>query len=277
MREVYLAHLAVTDVQKKTFVYAEKVGRGNLGLAGAEEKRYRVWVDNWEVREEGKTHQLSAQDKDLGLSLTLTPRRSPIIHGINGVSQKAAGPGRASHYYSQTRMETKGVLTIKGRDIRVSGLSWMDHEFGSNQLEKDQAGWDWFSVQLNNGMDLMIYQLRRTDGSVDPHSSGTLVLPESKPIHLNLSDIQIRVDHKWKSPRSGADYPASWTIHLPQHDIKLELTPLLADQELITAKSTRVTYWEGAVKVRGTSKGRSVDGEGYVELTGYDKRFRPKI
>ena len=277
MREVYLAHLAVTDVQKKNFGYAEKIGRGNLGLAGAEEKSYRVWVDNWEVKEEGKTHQLMAQDKDLGVSLTLTPTRSPIIHGNNGVSQKAAGLGKASHYYSLTRLETKGRLTIKGRDIQVSGLSWMDHEFGSNQLEKDQAGWDWFSVQLDNGLDLMIYQLRLSDGRVDPHSSGTLIFPDSQKRHLSQSDISIQVFNYWKSPRSGAAYPASWVVFLPQQELKLELTPLLADQELITSKSTLVTYWEGAVKVKGRYKGRSVEGEGYVELTGYDKRFKPKI
>jgi predicted secreted hydrolase len=277
LREVYLAHLAVTDVKNKNFLYQEKASRGNLGLAGAEENRYRVWVENWQVMEEGQGHRLIAGDKDLGLFLNVIPTRSPIIHGINGVSQKGPGVGQASHYYSLTRLETKGNLRIKGKEIPVSGLSWKDHEFGSNQLQESQVGWDWFSMQLDNGLDLMIYQLRHSDGRVEPHSSGTLVLPDSRTIHLPLPEIKLRSLSFWKSARSGATYPASWNISLPQHDLKLELIPLVADQELITSKSTGVTYWEGAVKIKGTHKGRVVEGKGYVEMTGYDKRFRPKI
>jgi predicted secreted hydrolase len=277
IREVYLAHLAVTDVNNRAFFYQEKTSRGNLGLAGADQDRYRVWVENWQVSEEGPGHQIIAGDKDLGLSLNVIPTRSPIIHGIKGVSQKGPGAGQASHYYSLTRLETKGNLKIKGKEIPVSGLSWMDHEFGSNQLQESQVGWDWFSIQLDNGLDLMIYLLRHSDGRVDPNSSGTLVLPDSKPIHLAHPEINLQVLNYWKSARSGATYPASWKVYLPQHDLKLDLIPLVADQELITSKSTGVTYWEGAVRVKGTHKGRSVEGKGYVELTGYDKRFKPKI
>ena len=153
----------------------------------------------------------------------------------------------------------------------------MDHEFGSNLLQKTQIGWDWFSLQLDNGMDLMIYQLRHEDGRVDPNSSGTLAWPESRKIHLPLSDIKLRVLNYWKSSRSGATYPASWEIHLPKHDLRLELEPWIADQELMTPKSTGITYWEGIVGVKGTYKGRNVEGKGYVEMTGYDRGFRPKI
>ncbi len=277
IRDVYMAHLAVTDINKKTFLYREKADRGNLGLAGADENKYHVWVETWEVIEKGKGHQINAGDSDLYLSLNLIPTRPPIIHGINGVSQKGEGPGRASHYYSLTRLETKGILKIRGKEIPVTGLSWMDHEFGSNQLAENQIGWDWFSVQLGNGMDLMIYQLRQQDGRVDPYSSGTLVTPDLRTIHLPLSEIKLRPLSFWKSARSKATYPASWEIDLPRYDLKLTVVPFVADQELLTPKSTGVTYWEGAVKVRGTYKGRPVEGEGYVELTGYDKSFRPKI
>jgi predicted secreted hydrolase len=277
IRDVYLAHLAVTDVTNRDFMYQEKTSRGNLGLAGADQDRYRVWVENWQVIEEGQGHHLIAGDKDLGLSLSVIPTRPPIIHGINGVSQKGPGVGQASHYYSLTRLETKGNLRIKKKEIPVTGLSWMDHEFGSNQLQESQVGWDWFSMQLDNGLDLMIYQLRHSDGRVEPHSSGTLVLADSRTLHLPLPEIKLRPLSFWKSVRSGATYPASWEIDLPRYDLKLEVFPLVADQELMTSKSTGVTYWEGAVRVKGTYKGRLVEGKGYVELTGYDKRFRPKI
>ncbi|MBI4768815.1 MAG: carotenoid 1,2-hydratase [Deltaproteobacteria bacterium] len=277
IREVYMTHLAVTDINHKTFLYQEKAGRANLGLAGADKDQYRVWVEKWQVIEEGKGHQIRAGDGDLSLSLKIIPTLPPLIHGVNGISRKGDGIGRASHYYSMTRMETKGQIKIKGKKFQVSGLSWMDHEFGSNQLQETQIGWDWFSLQLDNGLDLMIYQLRHEDGRVDPNSSGTLAGPDSRKIHLALSEIKIRVLNLWKSPRSGAIYPASWEIYLPQHDLRLTLVPLTADQELMTPNSTRITYWEGIVKVRGSYKGRIVEGSGYVEMTGYDRRFRPKI
>jgi predicted secreted hydrolase len=277
VREVYMAHLTITDIRNKTFLFHEKADRGNLDLAGADEGRYRVWVENWKAEEAGQGHQITAGDRDLGLSLQLIPTRIPIIHGINGISQKGAGIGQASHYYSLTRLETKGVLNLRGKTIPVTGLSWMDHEFGSNQLQADQVGWDWFSIQLDNGMDLMIYQLRHSDGRVDPHSSGTLVLADSRTSHLPLSGFKLRTLGFWKSPHSQATYPASWEIYLPQEELRLELVPLAADQELRTPKSTRVTYWEGAVKVNGKVRGRPVEGHGYVELTGYEKRFRPKL
>lgn len=277
IRDVYLAHLAVTDIKNKTFLYQEKASRGNLGLAGADGDHYRVWVEKWQVIQEGSNHRLVAGDGELSLSLKVNPTRPPVIHGVGGISQKGFGVGQASHYYSLTRLETKGILTVKGQAIPVTGLSWMDHEFGSNQLQDTQVGWDWFSVQLDNGLDLMIYQLRHSDGRVDPNSSGTLVRPDLKTIHLSQPEINLQVLRFWKSSRSGATYPASWEVYLPQHDLKLEVVPLLADQELMTSKSTRVTYWEGAVRVKGTYKGRSVEGKGYVELTGYDKRFRPRF
>lgn len=272
-----MAHLAVTDVAEKTFSFQEKVDRGNLGLAGADENHYRVWVGTWQVAGMGKNHQLTAGDSDLSINFTVTPTRPPIIHGHRGISQKGAAPGQASHYYSLTRLATKGILTLKDRKIPVTGISWMDHEFGSNQLQADQVGWDWFSIQLKDGTDLMIYQLRLKDGRIDPHSSGTLVRSNSGTIPLSLSTFKVRILEFWKSPRSGAQYPGKWEIEIPQEEIKLELTPWLSDQELMTPRSTRVTYWEGAVRVQGTHKGRPVAGDGYVELTGYAKRFQPKI
>ena len=189
--------------------------------------------------EKGTSHQITAGEGDLQLSLNIIPTRPPLIHGLNGVIRKGAGAGRAAHYYSLTRMETKGIIKIKGKEIPVTGISWMDHEFGSNQLQETQIGWDWFSVQLDNGMDLMIYQLRHEDGRVDPNSSGTLAGSDCRPIHLSLSDIKLRVLNFWKSPRSGAAYPASWEVYLPQHDLRLELVPLMADQELMTPKEYR--------------------------------------
>jgi predicted secreted hydrolase len=277
IRDVYIAHLAVTDIERKTFHFQEKASRGNLGLAGAEKDRYRVWVETWQVSDKGKGHAIQAGDENLSLSLQVIPTRPPLIHGIDGVSQKGHGTGRASHYYSLTRMETQGIIKIKGKEIPVQGTSWMDHEFGSNQLQETQIGWDWFSIQLDNGLDLMLYQLRHEDGRVDLHSSGTLAGPDFLKAHLSFSDFKIRISNYWKSPRSGAVYPSFWEIDLPQQALRLTLVPMTADQELMTPQSARITYWEGIVKVRGTYQERTVEGKGYVEMTGYDQRFRPKF
>jgi predicted secreted hydrolase len=166
-------------------------------------------------------------------------------------------------------MQTEGELTINGKKEKVRGLSWMDHEFGSNQLRDDQVGWDWFSIQLDNQAELMLNLMRRKDGSIDPHSSGTLVNPNGTTKHLALKDFQMTSLNRWKSPTSGANYPMKWKVMVPGEEIELEITPAFSEQELITNRSTRVTYWEGAAQIRGKVRGKSVGGNGYVEMTGY--------
>jgi predicted secreted hydrolase len=148
----------------------------------------------------------------------------------------------------------------------------MDHEFGSSQLTESQVGWDWFSVQLANNYELMLYHMRHKDGSIDPHSSGTLIRPDGTSVHLRRDDVQIQSHTQWKSPKSGAVYPQRWTLRIPTMDLTLHLEPVLAEQELVTDNSTRVTYWEGSVTVSGSMQGQTIDGVGYVELTGYVQR-----
>jgi len=281
IQNLYFGHLALTDESKKKFEYREKISRGSLGEAGASlfinnEKPFRVWVEDWSIEGKGPTmqdHFLKAGDKDFGIELTLTPEKKPVIHGQNGISQKGEGEGYASHYYSITRLKTIGKIFLKNKEVPIQGISWMDHEFGSNQLRECQAGWDWFSIQLANGMDLMFYQIRHRDGKTDPYSSGTIIFSNGTYQHLSLKEFQIEVLDKWKSQKSGAIYPSKWNLKVPGHQIELVISPTVKDQELITQESTRVTYWEGSVKVEGKYEGQRVRGMGYVELTGYAKPF----
>jgi predicted secreted hydrolase len=171
-------------------------------------------------------------------------------------------------------METEGELTINGKTEKVRGLSWMDHEFGSNQLREDQVGWDWFSLQLDNETELMLYLIRRKDGSPDPYSSGTLVKADGTTKHLKLEDFQIEVLDRWKSGKSGGHYPMKWKVSIPSENMTLEIVPEFTDQELITNRSTRVTYWEGKVRVAGKIGENSVGGAGYVEMTGYAGKLK---
>jgi predicted secreted hydrolase len=277
LHTLYFAHLAVTDEEGGSFRFQEKVSRGSLGLAGAETSRYVVWVEDWSARLEGQSHRLTAGREEMGLDLTLVPSKKPVIHGRDGVSQKAEGEGYASHYYSITRLALSGTLAWQGRSYPVTGEAWMDHEFGSNQLRDYQVGWDWFSVQLDGGVELMLYLIRHRDGRIDSTSSGTLVRPNGAAEHLALGAFQVEVLGSWRSKKSGVTYPSGWRLKVPQYELDLTLTPTLPDQELTTRKSTLVNYWEGSVRITGTVAGTPAAGRGYVELTGYDKEFKPDI
>jgi predicted secreted hydrolase len=272
--DLYMAHFALSDKDAKTFRVAERVNRGYGEKAGAAVDRWLVWNEDWRLEAIGESQVLNVKDKEVALKLRLLPAKPPVLHGDNGLSQKAEGAGRASYYYSFTRLRTEGELEIAGRKETVRGQSWMDHEFGSNQLAEDQLGWDWFSLQLDDNSELMLYVMRRKDGSIDPYSSGTIVSADGSTRRLALADFKIEALDKWKSPRSGAIYPMKWKVTVPREQLELEVTPFFPDQELDTKKSTKVTYWEGSVSIRGAVKGRPVQGLGYVEMTGYAGKLK---
>jgi predicted secreted hydrolase len=280
IRQLYMAHAALSDLPQGRFRYAEKISRAGLGKAGAETGQLRVWIDRWiteaTVLEHPRQH-LKASTDGFSFDLMVTPEKPPVIHGEQGISRKGSAFGQASHYYSLTRLATSGTVTTGGKTFSATGTSWMDHEFGSGDLGYEMVGWDWFSVQLDNRTELMLYHLRRADGRPDPVSSGTLIFPDGRAHHLTLADFQVDALDRWTSRSSGARYPSRWRISIPSHGLTLELKSLLADQELITRRSTQVTYWEGAVRAWGTLRNASVAGQGYVELTGYAERFRQKF
>jgi predicted secreted hydrolase len=184
---------------------------------------------------------------------------------------------QASHYYSFPRLATTGPLTLDGRRLSVQGASWMDHEFGSGDLGDEIAGWDWFSIQLENRTELMLYRLRRPDGTVAPVSSGTVILPDGRTRHLTSADVRVETHEYWPSPASGAQYPSRWRVAVPALALSLDVRPLLPDQELVTSHSTQVTYWEGAVEASGQFADTPVAGQGYVELTGYAKPMKKRL
>jgi predicted secreted hydrolase len=269
IRDVYLAHFALSDLERGRFRYAEKISRAGLGKAGAESGHLDVWIDRWRAERQGEGQHLKADTSEFSLELFLAPEKSPVVHGQHGVSRKGSGPSDASHYYSMTRLATDGTLWLEGARFTVRGTTWMDHEFGSGDLAQELAGWDWFSVQLDDNSEMMLYILRRRDGSAHPASSGTIVSTDGRTEHVPLSDVSLQVLEHWQSPHSGARYPSRWRLTLPAFGLNLEVSPRLSDQELQTTRSTQVTYWEGAVKITGTHHLKPVSGQGYVELTGY--------
>ena len=272
VRDLHMAHLAITDIDGGVHRVAERLNRAGVGWAGASTDRLDVWNENWRATASDRTHRLQAMDANqsgrLLLDLRLDSDMEPVLHGDQGFSQKGEDIGNASHYYSFTRLTTQGRLEVDGEAFDVTGISWMDHEFGSSFLEADQAGWDWFSIQLNDGTDLMVYTLRDLDGRADIRSSGTVVTSEGIT-HLKSDDVRLSPRRRWISSVSGAAYPVDWHIDIPSLGLKLEVSAAIDAQELVTAQSTGVTYWEGAVDATGTHDGVSVSGEGYLEMTGY--------
>lgn len=270
VRDMYLAHFTITDVEGGRFFMAERVARRGPGLAGSAMEGLDVWLLTWSAKAKGGGLLLEAKEKERSIRLELRPRKPVVFHGKNGLSQKGHQPGQASYYSSLTDLETSGLLTIPGAEkpIRVRGTSWFDHEFGSNQLSSEQAGWDWFGLRLSDGRDIMLYVLRRHDGSMDV-ASGTVIEPDGRTQQIGIRDMEITVERWWKSPKSSGRYPSRWVIRLSNFQISLLIESLMANQELITRESTGVTYWEGAVAGKGQSKGQAVTCEGYVELTGY--------
>ena len=275
LRNVSLAHFAITDASRKEFRFYERTNRSSPFTANAERGRLHVFNEGWlaTTRADGSWH-IRADGGDDAIDLILRSQKPPAIHGENGVSVKALGEGYASHYYSMTRLGATGTATVGGERERVTGTAWMDHEFGSSVLRESQSGWDWFSIQLDSNVELMVYQIRKTDGGADVTSSGSLVFADGRVAHLKKDDFKITTLGSWKSPKSGATYPMGWRLEVPAHRIALQLRERMRDQELNTEGSTRVTYWEGSVGVSGSMNGKPVRGAGYVEMTGYDKAFR---
>jgi predicted secreted hydrolase len=270
-KHVYFAHFAITDEDNRQFYFKEKQSRGAFGEANAEEDYYKVFIGNWSVQDVGKYMLLQAETDSMALVLILEPLKPAVLHGEKGYSRKGDSPQNASMYYSYTRLKSTGALTLNGVRHTVEGESWKDHEFGTSQLDQSSVGWDWFSMQLSDSTELMLYTLRQTDGSVGRFSSGTFVAADGSTQHLTKDEFNIEVLAQYTSKKSGATYPAKWNISVPKIGLKVTLTPAVQEQELITQESTRITYWEGSVSIAGTREGKPLTGKGYVELTGYAK------
>jgi predicted secreted hydrolase len=269
VRDLHMTHLAVSDPSGQRYRFDERLSRSGPGLADAATDRYRVWNDDWTAHlDERGRHVIRAASRSAGVELVLDEGKPPVINGVDGISQKGAQAGNASHYYSLTRMPTRGSLTVDGERFEVTGDSWMDHEFGTSFLESEQQGWDWLSIQLADGRDLMLYQLRRSDGSRDPRSSGTLVDQQGRHRHLTAADFTLSAAGPTFRAPSGAVYPIRWRIAIPQEQLTIDVTTPLQNQELST-EGAGLSYWEGLIDVSGTSRGTPVVGRGYLEMTGY--------
>jgi len=273
--QFYMAHFAVTDAAGETFHAYERFGRGGAGLAGARSKGtssrslgaqadpFRVWLEDWSMQSTGAGTfplRLRAQGAEAGVDLTLRPQKPKVLQGTQGLSQKGPGSGNASYYYSYTRLGTEGAVRVGGDTTQVTGGSWMDREWSTSALGPNQEGWDWFALQLDDGRDLMYYQLRTPDGTASRFSEGTLVGPSGAKTTFQRDEVTLDVLDTWTTPDGTHTYPIEWRLRVPSADVDVRVTPLMKNQEM----DVSVRYWEGAVRLEGSHTGR-----GYVELTGY--------
>ncbi len=271
---IYFAHFAVTDYSRKNFRYAHrKSSNGWFDFpASASERHFHLRLGDWSLREAGGAHILRAAiSSDLTFEATLKPVKKAVLNGRkkNGVSYKDAG--EASRYFSYTRMEMEGDISWHGEIEHFTGAAWMDREFGTWTPTENQKGWDWFSVQLDNGTELMCYQLRDSKNVVSSYSSGTFVDKNGEFTPLAAEDFSIEPTGYRKSPRTEATYPNGWKIKVPKFNLDFHITPVIEDQELDTRGTTMIIYWEGACEVGGTADSEKISGKAYVELVGYDR------
>ena len=271
----YMVHLALTDINSEKIHTFERFSRGAAGLAGANADRLYVWLDDWSAGTTSRETfplRIRAREDRIALDLTLQQGKAVVFHGEDGVSVKNSEPGNASYYYSYTRMPTEGRVTVGGKTYMVRGNSWMDREWSSSALGREQLGWDWFALQLSNDHELMYYRFRRTDNAVDQFSYGAVVLPDGRVHTLGFDQVELDILDTWPSPGSGVIYPSAWRLRVPEHELDLRIRSALADQEL----DLSFRYWEGAVEFEGSFGTSDVSGRGYVELTGYGTTSAPR-
>ena len=284
--QLWMAHLAITDVENDRHVVSERFARGAGGLAGGQSDPFRVWLEDWEMwwdrtpvsvgppsaeaRDGGSAPglfplRLRAFEGDWGLDLTLEAGKPPVFQGDRGLSRKGPEPGNASFYISFTRMPTGGTIRLGDQEVAVEGASWMDREWSTSALDEEHLGWDWFSLQLDDQREIMFFELRRRDGRPEPLNHGILVEPDGSSRHLAADDVRLEVLDYWESSLDGARYPSGWRMEIPELGVDLTIDPTVRDQEM----NVSVRYWEGAVDVRGQGIDGPVEGVGFVELTGY--------
>jgi len=274
--QLYLAHFAISDVSKRDHVFNERYSRGTAGLAGASVNPYRIWLEDWEITrvtdlkatDERFPVRIKAEMSDgTALEVVLNPQKPLVLQGEEGYDKKGGEDGDASYYISFTRMQTEGLLKKDGESLVVSGLSWMDHEWSTSALDSGQTGWDWFSIQLSNGYELMYYQIRNADPELAPQTTGSLIAPNGQKRDLGQGEVQLEVLEYWTSPHTGARYPLQWTLGIPSEELKVDVATVFDDQEMTVS----VQYYEGALHVSGKFRDEAIDGNGYIEMTGYEQ------
>ena len=259
----YAAHFAVTDNPRGAFHFDQRiVGDNGVARPGA---GFALTIGDWAMRGANGDDALKAAMPGYAIDLRLASEKPPVLHDGDGYI--AYGNGTASYYYSRTRLTIAGTLSVDGHPLKVTGEAWMDHQWGDFETY-NEGGWDWFSIQLDDDSDLMLYLIRDPAGEV-VLIDGSYVDAQGHLTVLEGDDFSTEASGSWTSPQTGTTYPSGWRVRLPAEELTLTLQPSIPSQELDTSETTGVTYWEGEVEVSGSHGSEAIGGLGYVELTGY--------
>ena len=251
---LWLGHAGLTTASGHRA--AERLARGGVGQAGVEAAPFRAWIDDWTLAGAPEdAMRVKAAGEGFAYSLQLQSRGPLVLQGEGGFSLKSAD-GQASYYYSHPFLHATGVLEIDGRQVQVSGPAWMDREWSSQPLAGDQLGWDWFSLRLDEGSRLMLFQLRHGDGR--QFLSGTWIGADGASTPLAAGDVGLRP--LARTTLAGREVPTRWALSIPARGFEVEVSALNPDAWMALG----TPYWEGPVQVRG-----SATGVGYLEMTGY--------
>ncbi|OGA40145.1 MAG: hydrolase [Betaproteobacteria bacterium RIFCSPLOWO2_12_FULL_62_13] len=266
-RQIMIAHAALSDPDHGRLIHAQRAARAGFELAGSDEGRTRVWIDDWSLEQGGNAYYARMRAHEFQFEFTFTPTQPPLLQGDNGLSRKGPAPQSASYYYSLPHLKVSGTLTRDGKPRAVTGSAWLDHEWSSSYMAKEAVGWDWTGINLADGAALMAFRMRDKNGG-SFWAGGAYRRPDGSIRVFSPDEVRFTPRREWRSARTGTSYPVSWLVNAG--DLELAIDPLMEDQENDTRGSTGTIYWEGAVRaLRG---GKPV-GQGYLELTGYWRRL----
>lgn len=256
----YMSHFSVTDESTGKFIH-QGVAAPEGKMAGSLSDKYQVHLGPWQASGDENLQHIKASLAQISIDLELKPLKPAALHGNNGIVAK--GDNMANYYMSYSRLGITGKLVFEGKEMEVTGLGWFDHEYGFMGFTPD-VGWDWFSIQLDDNTEYMIYAIRRPDKSIEPLSKACKIDEQGKESCVPFNQAQITPLGSWKSPHTRAKYPSAWQITIPEFGLDLKLVPTAKDQEFIFLD---IAYWEGSCSVEGKPSG----GLAYVELVGYAK------
>ena len=269
-RQLLLGHAALSESGASRLRHDQRAARAALGLAGAEEGRTHVWIDDWRLALEGDVYQARIAARGFAYTLSMRPAGAPLLQGEGGYSRKGRRPEEASYYYSRPALQVRGQVERGGASQDVSGQAWLDHEWSSTLMAPEAAGWDWIGINLDDGGALMAFRMRGKEGG-DYYAGGTWRRADGTVSHFGPQDIGFTPLRRWRSSRSGAEYPVALEVRVGGARWRIE--PLFDDQELDSRASTGTIYWEGAVRATRADAAAPA-GRGYLELTGY---WRPLV
>ncbi len=268
-RQLLFAHAALADPEAGRLLHDQRAARAGFGLAESAEGRTDVAIGDWSLRQTDGGYAAEVAARDFRYALRFEAKQPVLLQGERGFSRKGPGPAKASYYYSRPHLAASGSVVIQGRELQVSGEAWLDHEWSSEPLAEEAVGWDWIGINLADGGALMAFRMRAKDSGGSLWAGGAVRSADGRVRILKPGEVRFEPLRRWRSPRTGAEYPVA--VRVQAGALSLELEPLMDDQELDARASTGTVYWEGAVRA---GQGEKAVGQGYLELTGYWKPLK---